>query len=112
MNYNPAITDYISQATEEQVLILEDLRQLIHDSVEGTTEAIKWGFPVFGKTKDYTYFRFTKKHVTLGFYNIDKLEDPDNLLEGSGNTLRHIKIKKLEEINKPLIRKWLKAIAI
>lgn len=112
MNYNPAITAYISEAAADQIAILEQLRELIHESVEETTEAIKWGFPVFGKTKDYTYFRTTKKHVTFGFYNIDQLEDPDGLLEGSGNTLRHIKIKKLEDINQPLIKKWLKAVAI
>lgn len=111
MNLNQEITNYISGASAEQVEILELLRTLIHESVPNTSEAIKWGFPVFGNEKDFCYLRFSKKHITLGFYNFEKIEDPDNLLEGSGNTLKHIKIKKKEDINSALLTKWLKAIS-
>lgn len=111
MNFNPKVTAYISQATPEQIELLETLRQLIHENVPETTEEIKWNIPVFAKTKDYTYLRFAKKHITFGFYNTDKIEDPDNILEGSGKTLKHIKIRVLEDIDKALIGKWLKAIA-
>lgn len=111
MNLNQEITDYIQGATEEQILLLEEIRKLIHKSVPQTSEAIKWKMPVFAKKKDYAYFRFSKKHITLGFYNIDKIEDPDHLLEGTGNTLKHIKIKKKEDINKAVLSKWLQAIA-
>jgi len=110
MNLNQDITNYIQGANDQQIMLLEELRQLIHNTIPGTKEAIKWGFPVFGCPKDYTYLRFSKKHITLGFYNIDKIDDPDNLLEGTGNTLRHIKIKKKEDINEQVISKWLKAI--
>jgi hypothetical protein len=96
MNYNQKVTDYISKASKEQIEKLETLRQLVHESVKDVTEEIKWNMPVFGKTKDFAYLRFSKKHITLGFYHIDKLKDPDNLLEGEGNTLKHIKITELD----------------
>lgn len=111
MKLDKNVSAYISNAAEVQTELLEHLRQLIHDAVPGTTEAIKWGFPVFTKTKNYAYFRYSKKHITLGFYNPEKIDDPDNLLEGEGNTLKHIKIRQQEDINKPLLTKWLKAIA-
>lgn len=111
MKLDKNVSAYISKATEEQTELLEQLRQLIHDAVPGTTEAIKWGFPVFTKTKNYAYFRYSKKHITLGFYNPEKIEDPDGLLEGAGDTLKHIKIKKQEDIDAKLLKKWLKAIA-
>lgn len=111
MTYNKKVTEYIGNAEEEQIETLEVLRKLIHNSVAGVTEEIKWGFPVFAKTKDFTYLRYAKKHITLGFYNIDKIEDPDNILEGSGNTLKHIKIKNKTDFDKKLISKWLKEIA-
>ena len=111
MNYNKKISEYIGNAQEEQIETLEILRKLIHNSVTGVTEEIKWGFPVFSKTKDFTYLRYSKKHITLGFYNIDKIEDPDNILEGSGNTLKHIKIKNKTDFDEKLISKWLKSIA-
>lgn len=110
MNYNQKVTDYIAKASDEQIAILEELRKIIHESVESVTEEIKWNMPVFNNGKDFAYLRFAKKHITLGFYNIDKIEDPDNLLEGEGNTLKHIKIKGLDEIKPKIIAKWLKQI--
>jgi hypothetical protein len=110
MNYNQKVTDYISKASIEQITTLETLRKLIHECVEDVTEEIKWNMPVFGKTKDFAYLRFAKKHLTLGFYQIDKLKDPDNLLEGEGNSLKHIKITQLDDKQKQQIKEWLNQI--
>ena len=110
MNYNPKTTEYISKATNEQMVVLEKVRQLVHSSLKNVGEEIKWGFPVFNNGKDFAYLRFAKKHITLGFYNIDKLEDPNSLLEGQGNTLKHIKIKELNnELEKQIVI-WLNQI--
>lgn len=111
MNYNQTVTDYIANASESQVEILETLRELIHKNVEGVSEAIKWGFPVFGNPKDFVYFRTAKAHITLGFYNFDKIEDADKLLEGSGKTFRNLKIRSMKDVNADLIGEWLKAVS-
>ena len=110
MNFNQNVTDYISDASAEQSATLEELRKLIHGTVSNVSEEIKWKMPVFNNGKDFAYLRFSKKHITLGFYNIDKIQDPDNLLEGEGNTLKHIKIRNSDEINSKLISQWLKQI--
>ncbi|MCF8366058.1 MAG: DUF1801 domain-containing protein [Bacteroidales bacterium] len=110
MNFDQKVTEYINNALDDQIPILEALRKLIHHTVENVSEEIKWGFPVFAKTKDFAYLRFAKKHVTLGFYNIQKIDDPDHLLEGKGNTLKHIKIKNVSEIRTKIISQWLKEI--
>lgn len=112
MNKNQKVNDYIDQANAEQVEILEHLRQLIHETIAEVSEEIKWGFPVFAKTKDFAYFRFSKKHITLGFYNIDKIKDPNNLLEGSGNTLKHIKIRAKKDLKEDILKEWFISIAI
>ena len=112
MNYNQTVTDYISKAPDNQIAILETLRELIHKSVPGTTEEIKWRMPVFKKTKNFTYLSFSKNHVTLGFYNLNEEQDPKKLLEGEGKTMRHVKIKSLEDIDQKQFSTWLKATAI
>lgn len=111
MNLNQKITDYIHNAPREQIETLEYLRQIIHNSVDGVTEEIKWGFPVFCKNKDFAYLRFSKKHITLGFYNPDRIIDPDGLLEGTGNTLKHIKVKGMDDVNEELLKEWLVAVS-
>ena len=102
MNLNQKVTDYIDKASEEQIVVLETLRKLIHQTVENVSEEVKWNMPVFNNGKDFAYLRFAKNHITFGFYNIDKIQDPDNLLEGEGNTLKHIKIRSKNEI-KPIL---------
>ena len=63
MNYNQKVTEYIYKASEGQIATLEELRKLVHESVENVTEEIKWNMPVFAKTKDFAYLRFAKKHI-------------------------------------------------
>ncbi|SHG90810.1 protein of unknown function (DU1801) [Flagellimonas flava] len=75
--------------------------------MEDVGEELKWKMPVFNNGKDFAYLRFSKNHITLGFYNIDKLRDPDNPLEGNGNTLRHIKLTSLDAELKGQIAQWL-----
>ncbi|MFZ2593447.1 MAG: DUF1801 domain-containing protein [Minisyncoccia bacterium] len=110
MNDNQEVTTYITNASKEQHKILLELRKIIHE-LGGVSEDIKWKFPVFAKDgKDFAYTRTAKDHVTLGFYNIDKIKDPDNLLQGEGDTLKHIKIKSADDVNAPVIREWLHQI--
>jgi hypothetical protein len=107
---NMKVTEYINKASDEQIETLEELRKLIHDTVDNVSEEIKWNMPVFNNGKDFAYLRFAKKHITLGFYNIDKIQDPDNLLEGEGNKLKHIKINSKDEVKPKIIAEWLKQI--
>lgn len=111
MNQNQDVTNYINKGSTYQVKLLSELRDLIHSTVPNTAESIKWGFPVFGNPKDFSYLRHSKNHITLGFYNIDKIDDPDTILEGSGKTLKHIKIKNETDIPTTQLKNWLSAIS-
>jgi hypothetical protein len=106
MQLNQEVTGYINQAPEEQKNIMEIIRNLIHETISDTDENFKWSRPVFTKGKDFAYLKTAKAYVTLGFFNFDKLSDPDNLLEGTGKDMRHVKIKKADSIDKVLLAKW------
>jgi hypothetical protein len=107
MSYEAQISDYISQSPDEQKKIMEAIRQLIHDTIPGTVENYKWSRPVFTAAgKDFAYLKTAKAYVTLGFFQFDKLSDPDSLLEGTGKDMRHIKIKKADQINSELLSLW------
>lgn len=75
------------------------------------SEESKWKMPVFCQTKHFAYVRFSKNHVTLGFYHIDKIQEVDGCFEGEGNTLRHIKVKSLQQFPADTIINWLRVIA-
>lgn len=111
MHYNQKVTEYIQNAPLAQQQQLEVIRTLIHESVSGVTEDLKWGFPVFRKTKDFAYIRTAKNHITLGFYQFDRIPNAETILEGSGNTLRHLKIKPTATLDHVLLAAWLVAVA-
>lgn len=101
------VTEYINKAPTEYREIMETVRMLIHQSVENVTEAYKWNRPVFRVQYDFAYLQANKNYVTLGFYkNFEKLNDPDNLLEGTGKTMRHIKLRQVADINNKLLGEW------
>jgi hypothetical protein len=51
----------------------------------------------------YLYLQAHRMHVNLGFYHATGLPDPDNLLEGTGKSLRHTKIRHLEATRHPAV---------
>ena len=108
---NPKVTEYITNAGNRQE-ILQSIRQLIHETVPHVTEEFKWGRPIFRTNKDFAYLKSAKAYVTLGFFSFQKLYDLDNLLEGTGKDMRHIKLKTINDINRSLLTEWFKAASI
>ena len=52
----------------------------------------------------YAYILPHKKWVNLGFYQGVDLADPADLLEGTGARMRHVKIRSVEDANKPEVQ--------
>ena len=55
-------------------------------------------------TDGYAYIMPMRGYINLGFYQGAQLSDPKRLLEGTGKSLRHVKIRSLAEANRPLVR--------
>jgi hypothetical protein len=57
------------------------------------------------KMKDgYAYIIPQKDYVNLGFYHAMTLPDPEGLLEGTGKSLRHVKVRTLADADRPAVR--------
>lgn len=108
---NPQVTAYINEAPSEQKKIMEAVRQLIHESVTTAREEFKWSRPVFKSKKDFAYLKTAKSYVTLGFFDFAKLQDKQNILEGTGKAMRHIKLKTTNDIDRELLKEWFKTLA-
>ena len=50
-----------------------------------------------------------KKHVNLGFFDAYKLDDPDDLLEGTGKRHRHVKLKSETDLQNPALLRLISA---
>jgi hypothetical protein len=108
---NQQVTNYIDNAPADQKEIMNTIRTLIHQSVQNAEEEFKWSRPVFRTKKDFAYLKTAKNHVTLGFFNPEKINDPQNLLEGTGKDMKHINIRHINDINTGLFASWLKSVS-
>lgn len=76
------------------------LRKIIFDASSQLTEEYKWSMPTYAYHGLVCYLQPAKRHINLGFYKGSELQvkDEAKLLQGTGKTMRHIKITKHEEI--------------
>jgi len=107
---NEQVTKYISEAPGEQRKIMEKIRDIIHKEVPSVVENFKWSRPIFSSDADFAYFKTAKSYLTFGFFKFDKIKDDFHLLEGTGKDMRHIKIKKIDDLQPEIIRKWIQQI--
>jgi hypothetical protein len=105
---NGKIDEYINKQQSPQKEICNYLRNLIHKTIPGIKEEMKWGVPVFAGGK--FYIGSLKTSVNLGF-SINGLNDNEvALFEGSGKTMRHKKIKSLGDIDEEKLVKLIKLV--
>jgi hypothetical protein len=91
------IDEYINKQGNPQKEICAYLRKLIHKTIPGVDEEIKWGVPVFSGGK--VYIGSLKDSVNLGF-SIKGMSDREKaLFQGSGKIMRHVKIRSLDQID-------------
>ena len=83
------------------------LRQLILVADTSLAESIKWGNPVFSKKGNVCYLAATKAYVSLGFFNGAALFDPGARMEGTGKKMRHVKVKKVDDILRERFAAWI-----
>jgi len=105
---DPKVREYIEKQKSPQKEICKKLRKFILETLPDTTEEMKWGVPVFAEGKFYIVA--LKDHVNIGF-SIKGLSKKDqDLFEGAGKTMRHIKIRNLKEIDDEKLAQLLKMV--
>ena len=104
------ITDDAQKATA--VRLREIILSIHPEAVEVVRlgdRAATYGLGPKKMSEGYTYILPHKSWVNLGFYKGADLADPDDLLEGTGKKLRHIKIRSVEDTKNSKIQELIKA---
>ena len=104
--------DVTASATPEIQALAHAARALLADVMPGITE-VPWarqkiaGYGVGPKkmSQHFCYIAPFKHHLNLGFMYGAHLPDPENLLEGKGVDLRHIKIRNMVQLENPALRR-------
>lgn len=98
---NKEIVDFlesVKQSDFEQFEIVYKLRELVYQTFPEATEVFKYGGIVLSLKDQFGGIFVYKNHVSFEFSFGYKLQS-DLKLEGSGKYRRHLKFKKLKDID-------------
>ena len=103
----------VDQFVEKKVLrefrpVVAAIRTLIKESAPKAEEVMSYGLPMYKQKHTFVWISPNKRGVTLSFMRGVAFEDKYGLLRGTAKHARYVKIKSLDEINKPAIRYYVK----
>jgi hypothetical protein len=110
------VDDVLKGVAEPLTTIMLRLREIIIEVDPDTTEqprpgdrALSYGVGQKKMKEGYAFIAPQRGYVNLGFYQGTGLPDPSGLLEGTGKGLRHVKIRSLEDADRPEVRRLIVA---
>jgi len=102
------IDEYIDKQKSPQKEILIELRKVFKKTLPDFKEKMTWG--VIGFSDGKFYIAAMKNRVHVGFA-IDGLSEKEiDMFEGSGKTMKHIKISALDDIDEEKLVKLIKIV--
>jgi hypothetical protein len=91
------VNAYIEKQKSPLKEILQKVRKIFHETLPNCEEKKAWGVVTFASGK--FYIAAMKSRVHVGFAVTGLSEEEKGLFEGTGKTMRHIKIPTLESID-------------
>ena len=102
------IDDYLSKFIPETQELARTMRKTVLEVLPDLDEVVKWGYLVYEGQRKVCSINVYKKHINLMIWRGDEIDDPEKLLEGEGKQMRHVSIKKPEDIKPNYFKSLLK----
>jgi hypothetical protein len=99
------IDEYVKKAGKQKDVV-KGLRALVKRTIAGCEEYVNpWKIPSFDSNGTVCGFMTGKEHVTFIFLRGAALPDPEGLLEGTGKSVRHVKVRTVADVKRPALEK-------
>ena len=86
--------------------VAKSVRGLVAKTATGCEEYVSpWKTPAFDLNGPLCVFVIQKEHVTLAFLRGAMLPDPEKLLEGKGKGVRSLKLRSVDDVTRPGVKK-------
>ena len=103
--YDPEIREL---ALALRALVIEEMGPC-YENIYDAYSAVAIGFGTSDRLRDGIFhIAVYTRHVNLGFNEGATLDDPKGILQGSGNQIRHISMKSIEDIKRPEVRSYIR----
>jgi len=100
---------YLAGQSPRNRAVLRALRAFVKGAAPGLEESVKWGNGCWLKDgSPVAYVYSDEDHVQFGFLRGASLRDPKGLLQGKGRYVRHVKVRKVADIDAAAFRALLR----
>jgi hypothetical protein len=85
------IDEYIeSLGGDWRAATVDELRRVVDAAAPDAKASIKWAQPVWELDGPFAYVKAFGRSVNIGFWRGVQLDDPDAILEGEGDRMKHL----------------------
>jgi hypothetical protein len=88
--------------------IVARLRELMREVAPKARELVSYNMPVYVGRDIFAYLNAARQHITFSFVRGVQLEDKYGLLRGSAKHARYLRLKTVEDINKTVLRYYVR----
>jgi hypothetical protein len=106
---DPAVDEYVAALNERQRGIAAAFRKLVARIAPDVVESVAWGLPTYTGRSRLCYLRGTPTHLQVGFWRGAELPDPESMLRGTGDRVRHVRLRHANEVETKPFRALLRA---
>ena len=102
------VDEYIQSGHAGMQALAERVRGYIKQVVPDSTERLNtWSVPDYESSGPLCGFQIATRHITFLFVRGNFLDDPAGLLEGTGKSCRHVKVRSEADLERPELRELL-----
>jgi uncharacterized protein YdhG (YjbR/CyaY superfamily) len=94
---NNQVNEYIEKQKSPQKEIIQKVRKIFHETLPNCEYKMRWGVITYSEGKFYIAAMKNRVHIGFAISGLSKNEI--SLFEGSGKTMRHLKIPTLEDVD-------------
>lgn len=106
---DPAIEVWMQEHSGEMGLIARRWFEVMRSCGNDVRELLHDGHPTACvDDAAFGYVNAFKAHVNVGFFRGAEIADPENLLEGTGKFMRHVKLKPDHDVDPAALTKLIK----
>lgn len=100
---------FFARQPPEQRAHFEALHALVKKAAPDARASIKWGMPYYELKGGFCSLYAAPSYVGLNLMAPpEKFDDPEGRLEGTGKTMRHLKVRSAADLDEVSILRWLK----
>jgi uncharacterized protein YdhG (YjbR/CyaY superfamily) len=102
------VNEYIDKQKSQQKEIINEVRKIFKKTLPSCEEKMCWGVITYSEGKFYIVAMKNRVHVGFAITGLNK--DEKSLFEGTGKTMRYIKIPIMKDIDEKTLEKLIEMV--